>query len=404
MKTETHHGFDCKTGQRIVEVTGQDPRDILKAYDALRCKQLTAQHVSEKIKISKEMGAIWASEMRSNERFLNAPLVAADVTSTDPGTLAGTMVAQRTLELFKLTYRNILNAITLDFSDVPSTFGQKTTTRVVLIPAIQSYNSSNGADGRPIGWTVAVPAETFDVPITLNNHIGSEIVFDSNTLGSTARNLFAEQGRAQSYAIGNYLVSSLYALITPTNFGYNSALTVAAANFGRNNFADAGAVLNPLGVPFTERTALINSAYYSALQKDSNLVNFAAFQRPEIVEQAELMPISKFLPLEAPNLPTTNNLAGFFTHKTGLILQTRIPNDYTTVIPGASYGNVAVITDPDINISMMLTQYVSHQGGYTAQRLSLMFGVAPGIQKAGILLLSSGTLTGSGTGGVSFAS
>ena len=386
-----------------VAVTGQDGRDLLKAYDALRCKQLEVVDVAGKTAIAREMGAIWASDMRANDRFLNAPLVAADVSNADLGTLAGTLVAQRTLEYYKLLYGNILKAITTDFSDVPATFNQTTTTRVVLTPAVMVYNPANGTDGRPIGWVVGVPAETLDVPIKLNNHIGAEIVFDSNTLGSTVRNLFGEQGEAQAFAIGNYMITQLYALLTAANFGYSTALSVAAASFGRNNFADAGAILNPLGVPPFNRAALLNSPYYAALQKDSNLVNFAAFQRPEIVEQAELMPISKFQPLEAPNLPTTGNLAGAFLHKTALVIQTRIPNDYTTVLPGASYGNVAVVNDPDTNLSTLVTQYVSHQGGYAAQRQALMFGVGPGITKGGLLLLSSGSLTGTGAGGLSFA-
>jgi hypothetical protein len=62
-----------------------------------------------------------------------------------------------------------------------------------------------------------------------------------------------------------------------------------------------------------------------------------------------------------------------------------------------------VVNDPDTNLSTLVTQYVSHQGGYAAQRQALMFGVGPGITKGGLLLLSSGSLTGTGAGGLSFA-
>ncbi len=394
-------GAERKT--TAVKVEGQDGRDILKAYDALRCKQLTVADNTGKIALSKKMAAIWAADMRSNERFLNAPLVAADVNDTNLGTLAGTLVAQRTLELFKYEFSGIISRITTDFSDMPANFGQTTSTRVVLIPAVMSYDPTLGTDGRPKGYVVQKPAQAKNVDITLNQHKAVEIDFNANVLGSTVRNLFGEQSEAQSFALSKDVVDALYALFIRDNFNYNSGITVSKANFGRNTFADAGEILNPNGVPYTNRFALLNSGYYAALTKDSNLISFAAFQRPEIVTGAELPPISKFQPLEAPNLPTTGNLAGVFGHKSSLVMQSRIPNDYTKVLPGASYGNVAVVTDPDINLSTLVTQYVSHQGGYAAQRQAIMYGVAAGIAKGAVLLLSSGSLTGTGAGGLDYA-
>lgn len=388
---------------RAVKVEGQDGRDILRAYDALRCKQLTVADNAGKIALSKEMAAIWAADMRGNDRFLNAPLVAADVTDSNLGTLAGTLVAQRTLELFKYEFSGIISRITTDFSDMPANYGQTTSTRVVLIPAVMTYDPTLGTDGRPKGYVVEKPAQARNVDITLNNHKAVEIDFNANILGSTVRNLFGEQSEAQSFALSKDVVDALYALFTSANFNYNPGLTVTKGNFGRNTFADAGEILNPVGTPFTNRFALLNSGYYAALTKDSNLISFAAFQRPEIVTGAELPPISKFQPLEAPNLPTTGNLAGVFGHKSSLVMQSRIPNDYTKVLPGASYGNVAVVTDPDINLSTLVTQYVSHQGGYAAQRQAIMYGVAPGITKGALLLLSSGSLTGTGAGGLDMA-
>ena len=72
-----------------------------------------------------------------------------------------------------------------------------------------------------------------------------------------------------------------------------------------------------------------------------------------------------------------------------------MPNDYTSVLPGASYGNVQVITDPDLGISVMLVQYVDHKKGTATQRIALMYGTAAGQGNAGQLLkAASGTGTG----------
>ena len=387
-----------------LKIVAQDGGDILKSYEALRCKQLTVSNSQEKISLSKEMAAIFASDISSNDKVLNAPISAADVTDSNVGTLAGTLVAQRTLELFKLSFGNILKYVTTDFSDVPGNFGQTTKTRVEMIPAIMDYDPTLGTDGRPKGYVIGTPAEAKDVSVTLNQHKAVEIAFGANILAATVRNLFGEQSEGQAYALANNVIGAIYALFTTANFNYNAGLTVAAGSFGRNTFADAGAILNPLGMPFTGRFALLNSIYYAAVSKDSNLVNFAAFQKPGIVTDGELPSISKFQPLEAPNLPTTSNLAGVFGHKAATLMQARIPNDYTTILPGASYGNVAVVTDADLGLSTLVTQFVSHQGGYAAQRQALMYGVSAALAKAALLLLSSGSLTGTGAGTPDFAS
>ena len=96
---------------------------------------------------------------------------------------------------------------------------------------------------------------------------------------------------------------------------------------------------------------------------------------------------------EAANLPTNNgNITGFACGKSALVLASRVPNDYTSVLPGASYGNVQVVTDPDLGISVMLVQYVNHQLGSATQRIALMYGTAAGQGAAGQLLkAASGT-------------
>jgi hypothetical protein len=392
------------SARQKTKVEDSDPRDTAKAYDAIRAKQLQCATTAEKIILSKEMAAIYAADMRDNDRFLNSPIQAGDVTDPNLGTLAGTLVAQRRLELFKLSFGSLLKYITTDFSDIPANFNQTTTTRVEMIPAVFSYDPTLGSDGRPKGYTVTTPAESKDVQITLNQHIATEIVFGANILASTVRNLFDEQTEGQAYALANNVINAFYALFTPANFNYYSALTVAPGSMDRSVIGKASVAMNPAGVPKINRAFLLNSPYYNDLVNDTNLVSFAAFQKPGIVTDAELMPISKFQPLEAESLPATNNLAGVAIHKAATLFQARVPNDYTTILPGAGYGNVAVVTDPDLGISTLVTQYVSHQGGYAAQRQALMYGVAAAIRKAALLLLSSGSLTGTGAGTPDFAS
>jgi hypothetical protein len=55
-----------------------------------------------------------------------------------------------------------------------------------------------------------------------------------------------------------------------------------------------------------------------------------------------------------------------------------VPNDYTLALPGASNGNVSVVTNPDTGISVQLVQYVDHNLAAATARVATMYGVAVG--------------------------
>jgi hypothetical protein len=86
-------------------------------------------------------------------------------------------------------------------------------------------------------------------------------------------------------------------------------------------------------------------------------------------------------------MPSNNaNLVGFAGSKSALVIATRTPNDYTSVLPGASFGNVQMVTDPDIGITVMQVQYVNHTLGTATSRIALMWGTAAGQTNAGQLI------------------
>ena len=74
----------------------------------------------------------------------------------------------------------------------PGLLNQTEVTRVVLKPAVQTYNTALDSGGRPSGWNTVSPAQTVDVPITLDEYVGVPIVFGNDILASTFRKLFNE--------------------------------------------------------------------------------------------------------------------------------------------------------------------------------------------------------------------
>ena len=133
----------------------EGPSRVLRAYGALvgrnaGVQDLTFAGFRQKGEVARDMAALYAREIapRFND-FSDMPLKAADY--ADPagnlGTLSGTLVAQRTLELFKLSFPAISRIYT-DFSDLPAQFRQTEATRIVVTPSVQSYNATADATGR----------------------------------------------------------------------------------------------------------------------------------------------------------------------------------------------------------------------------------------------------------------
>ena len=383
------------TGSTVV-VTGTSGVDTMRAFGALCAKQGAVGSLAQKSEIAKESLAFYAKNIEGNKDLLDMPLSAADSTDANLGTMAGTLVAMRTIEDYE---QQLIPSqfLTTDYSDVPAQFGQTTQTRIVVTPAVMGYNPAAGADGRAIGYVIATPAQTVDAPVTLNQHKAVEINFNTEQLGSTVRNLFGEQANLAGYALALTVNQALLANITAANFPGVAAsaastgtqpVVIALPDFGRPAFAAASVGFNPIGVPIPGRACLMNSLYYGRLSQDPTLSSLAVFQKPEIITGAELPSISKFQPLECSYMPTTGNLAAFFMHKSALVIQTRLPNDYTNILPGASFGNVSVITGKS-GLSFLLVQYVDHKGAFAGWRIAVMYGTALGNAKGGMLVKSA---------------
>lgn len=207
-----------------VSITRESYKDSLTAYAALVGKNSAITDIKSALKanLAAEAGAIFASELRfSEDAWMSMPLSeaikAADVSETNLGTLAGTLVLQRSLPLLKFTYPMLATVLT-DFSSEPGQWMQTEATRIVVAPAVTEYDPSLDTNGRPKGWLVVTPAQTIDRLITLTKHVGIPMIFGVQTLAATIRNLFGEQTEAALNALAGYFVNMITALMTPANF------------------------------------------------------------------------------------------------------------------------------------------------------------------------------------------
>jgi hypothetical protein len=314
------------------------------------------------------------------------------------GTLAGTLVLQRSLPLFKYSYP-VLNALWTDFSATPGLYNQTEETRIIVVPAVQTFDPTVGNDGRPKGWQTVVAAQTTDVPVKLDTYVGVPIVFGQATISATIRRLFDEQGPAAIYAMAKYYVNKVTALFTPANYNAYAAVSgtlvpdayptygVALKNFGMDAIDDLEAIFDANEVPPTDRILLLNAKYHGALRKDPRLgLFFAAMQKPDMITAGVLPDLNGFKPLRAPWLPSANNLVGMAMHKAGAVLKQRLPTDFTQALNVMVPGSVTTVTDPDSGLSCLLVQYINLSGNFAEWRVEALLGVAVGDKRGGLAI------------------
>jgi len=361
-------------------VTVENATDVLKGYALERDPLARGRFFDAKVAPvlarmgGREFSAVLAAAL---------PIFAKNVeiqAANSLGTLSGTLIAQQSLGLLKYQFP-LLARITRDFSNQSALLNQTIQTRIRAVPTTSAYTGT--------GFTAANAVDT-DVPVTITDHRYVQITYNANELASTNRDLFNEQAQGSSYALGLYLVNALYALITPTNFSLGAQKTVqASGGFNRGTLQTMAAAMTLRGVGKADRTMLLNLGYYQQLGQDASVIAYDQYHDGTLITENVLPNVSGFLPVEVPNLPGTSNLTGFGMTPEALILATRIPNDYSTVLPGASYGNVSQVTDPNTGITVCVTQYVDHNAGSASYRVSLMLGVAVGDTSRGQLLVSA---------------
>jgi len=238
MNNETQLNARIATAVRSVIVSSQSPNDVIKAYGAVVAKnasiRLEESTAPLKAALAREAAGIFESDIANNPRVesmsMSDAIKAADY--SDPllsaGLLSGTLVMQKALPLM-LTETPLLGSICTDFTEEIGMLNQTSTTRIVLKPAVQTYDPTLDNGGRPNGWILASPAQTVDVSVTMTDYVGVPLVFGVGTLAATTRRLFDETAPLAVNALGEYAIDKLSALMTPANFNAYKASSLTGA-------------------------------------------------------------------------------------------------------------------------------------------------------------------------------
>jgi hypothetical protein len=375
----------------IQAATGEDLRRAVQAYaeignlkpgskiEAARARAERFRAISKAM--DKEDGMDFVVQAANRIWHENAPIQAAN----SLGTLVGTLVTQKSLQLLKFSFPE-LTAITTDFSAEAANYNQTITTRTRAVPAVNTFTAGTGYGDSN--------ATDTDVSVTINTHKGVQITFTANDLASTRRLLFGEQQEPMHYAIGLDLVNAVTSLFIVGN--YANKTVAPLAQLGRPSIVNMSRDLNKRGVPPAPRSMFLYSDAFAQLATDPTIVTMAAFSRNELITKNILPDVAGFKIYEAPYLSNSQNsniattTQGFGFTPDAVILATRVPNDYASIFPGATGGGVtSVVTNPDTGLSLMLVEYVDHNKAQATMRLAWMYGVAVGQASSGQLLATA---------------
>ena len=216
------------------------------------------------------------------------------------GTLSGTLVLQRALELVFTEFPE-LRMISMGFKDKDGrveqmNLNQTAVSRILSIPAVKNFGDA------------ASDQVATDVPITLD---GFKQVLHELTpaqYNATDRNLIDEAAYPMAVAIAQYVIGKVSALWTSRNF--TRSLTVANGWTYANTLKALRTQLAKAGVPKPYRFGVLNADVYDKLLEDPLII--AALNNPangEAIRTGQLPQVSGIMPAEYPDLATNNGTA-----------------------------------------------------------------------------------------------
>lgn len=442
-----------------LRVTGTDIKDASAGYvkamehqDSL-CR---SNRWDEAHKQSKEAAVILSQHhMKANDLLLTDSVKGATrfdpntvraATFSDPnsqvGSLAGDLVIMRNLGYlkYKLPW---LGKLTTDFSGEPAKFGQAILTRYITPPDVLTWvpgvgftsqanqisDSGTGttqSGGLPLstegsgaqaydatnifGIAKKSAPSTTDVSVTLNMFKATEVEFPVSLLGSTMRNLFAEQYGAQTYSLAQAINQNvLTGILAATWTGVKTSYVKALANWNLSGMIGVKNAMSIAKIPDTGRFALLHSFYHDKILEDSNLLSAKAIlalinKDASAFDSGEVPTLFGVKPLESQlcssdgtalttwtddtNLGTTT-IVGFAGNMSSYVFVSRPPQDWTSTLNSLgipSTASVRLVTEPDSGLTVMVFSYADNGKMSISQRVCLMWGRAQGDPRVGILI------------------
>lgn len=283
------------------------------------------------------------------------------------GSLAGNLIAQRSLEILALEFP-VLGLVASDFSDEKANYGQSIITRTTVPGTAADFSATDGF--------VATDTASTDVTVTLNKFKHATFEINPTEFNASNRNLVEEYAKASAISLGTAIYSDICSLFVAANYS-NTATTCALADATRKTIiVAANTALNKRKVQ-KDRFAIYNSDLYGKLMEDDSLVN--TMWGAQGIQEGKLPVVHGVTLIDNPSLITTANLIGVQGAKDSVVFASRVPSDPTTLAPDLpKIANVFNVVHPQLGLTVQVRMFENPVKGSITYSLSLIYGVAKG--------------------------
>lgn len=257
--------------------------------------------------------------------------------------------------------------VSRNFSTEVRERGDKTVTRVPSSVSVKDLST---------GYSASDVTSTA-IEIALDKFKGFSMAFTDFEISKLKSPTILERTflRPAIDATARAVSDDLLGLVNPSNF---SASQVRTANaFDSDDLADAASTLTTNGCPQSLRTVMLNPNYTASLSKDGLLMDAGAYGSARPLQEGELSTIYGFGVSEYQDIPTANNLQGFFCHPSALCIAAR-------QVSRPLYGNVEVIDniEPRTGLPFQTRKFYRPTEGKWYLTVSILYGCSVGNQNA----------------------
>ena len=275
-------------------------------------------------------------------------------------------VSEQMLDLLSSNFF-AFSLVSRNFSTEVRERGDKTVTRVPSSVSVKDLSTGYGASDLK-----STPLE-----IALSSFKGFPMQFSDFEISKLKSPTILERTflRPAIDATARAVSDDLLGLITPSNFSASQVVT--AANFDSDNLADAASTLTTNKCPRSLRTAMLNPSYTASLSKDGAIIDVSAYGTAQPIQEGELSSIHGFGVAEYQDIPTGNNLQGFYCHPSALCIAAR-------QVSRPTYGNVEVIDniEPRTGLPFQTRKFYRPTEGKWYLTVGILYGCSVGNQNA----------------------
>jgi hypothetical protein len=275
-------------------------------------------------------------------------------------------VSEQMLDLLSSNFF-AFSLVSRNFSAEVRERGDGVTTRVPASVSVDDFTTGYASTG----------LTTTPIEISLNKHKGFSMSFSDLEISKLKSPTILERTflRPAIDATARGVADSLLGLITPAAFSASQVVT--AANYDSDNLADAASTLTTNKCPRSLRTVMLNPSYTASLSKDGAIIDASAYGTAQPIQQGELSTIHGFGVAEYQDIPTGNNLQGFYCHPSALCIAAR-------QVSRPTYGNVEVIDniEPRTGLPFQTRKFYRPTEGKWYLTVGILYGCSVGNQNA----------------------